>query len=97
MEVALEAGAALAADGTSVNNVLGYPGIWRGALGVRSTAINREMLIAASRALWQSTLPGELSPNPLDLVLHQRVAYEVGKAAVATGIGDADGLEQLEP
>ena len=95
--VALGAGAALAADGTSVNNVLGYPGIWRGALGVHATTINRDMLIAASRALWQSTLPGELSPNPLDLSLHQRVAYEVGKAAVATGVGEEDGLEQLEP
>ena len=94
---AIQAGAALAADGTSVNNVLGYPGIWRGALGVHATSINREMLIAASRALWQSTLPGELSPNPLDIGLHYRVAYEVGKAAVATGVGDEDGLEQLEP
>ena len=64
---------------------------------MHATTINRDMLIAASRALWQSTLPVELSPNPLDLSLHQRVAYEVGKAAVATGVGEEDGLEQLEP
>ncbi len=93
---ALEAGAALAADGTAVNNVLGYPGIWRGALGVRATEINRAMLIAAAETLAESTAPGELSPIPLDMALHRRVAYAVGRAAVDAGVGEADGLAQLE-
>ena len=94
--VALEAGAALAVDGTSVNNVLGYPGIWRGALGVRASEINREMLIAVGEALSAATPPGELSPSPLDLSVHRRIAYAVGKAAVESGVGEADGLTELE-
>lgn len=93
---AIEAGAALAADGTSVNNLLGYPGIWRGALGVRATEINRAMLIAVGEALADATPPGELSPNPIDVALHRRIAYAVGQAAVDSGVGEPDGLEQLE-
>ena len=93
---ALEAGAALAADGASVNNLLGYPGIWRGALGVRATEINRAMLIAVGEALADATPPGELSPNPIDVALHRRIAYAVGQAAVDSGVGEPDGLEQLE-
>ena len=93
---ALDAGAALAADGASVNNLLGYPGIWRGALGVRATEINRAMLIAVGEALAGATPPGELSPNPIDVTLHRRIAYAVGQAAVDSGVGEPDGLEQLE-
>ncbi len=93
---ALEAGAALAADGTSVNNVLGYPGIWSGALGVRATEINRAMLIAVGETLADAAAPGELSPSPLDITLHRRIAYAVGKAAVESGVGEPDGLGRLE-
>ena len=93
---ALEAGAAIAADGASVNNVLGYPGIWAGALGVRATEINRAMLIAVGETLADATAPGELSPSPLDVDLHRRIAYAVGLAAVETGVGERDGLELLD-
>jgi malate dehydrogenase (oxaloacetate-decarboxylating) len=93
---ALHAGAAIAADGTSVNNVLGYPGIWRGALSTRATEINREMLIAAAKAVQEATRLGELNPSPLDLSVHRSVAFAVGKAAVDSGVGQADGLEELE-
>ena len=55
-DVAMEAGAALAGTGRSdfpnqINNVLGFPGVFRGALDVRATDINEEMKLAASEAL----------------------------------------------
>jgi malate dehydrogenase (oxaloacetate-decarboxylating) len=50
-DAAIAAGAAFAADGTSVNNVLGYPGIFRGALLAGAHAINTEMKRAAAWAL----------------------------------------------
>jgi malate dehydrogenase (oxaloacetate-decarboxylating) len=92
---ALEAGAAMAADGRAVNNVLGYPGIWRGALAAQATGINRAMLMAAGEALAGLAPAGELSPNPLDLEVHREVARSVGRAAVASGIGSASGLDEL--
>ena len=94
--LAIEAGAALAADGTTVNNLLGYPGIWRGALSTQAGEINRAMLIAAGEALMEATPYGDLSPTPLDPEVHRKVAYAVGKAAVESGVGDADGLVDLE-
>ena len=94
--LALESGASLAADGTTVNNVLGYPGIWRGALTTRANTINTEMLIAAAEALAQATHPGELSPSPIDIEVHRNVAYAVGRAAVESGVGDTDSLSDLE-
>ena len=93
---AVEAGAALAADGTTVNNLLGYPGIWRGALSTQAGDINRAMLIAAGEALMEVTPDGDLSPSPLDPEVHRRVAYAVGRAAVESGVGDADGLAEIE-
>src|SRR3712207_1567187 len=49
-EDAMKAGAAFAADGTSVNNVLGYPGIYRGALLAGAGDINLKMKLAAARS-----------------------------------------------
>jgi len=48
---ALEAGAAVAADGRTINNALAYPGLFRGALDVRATDITMEMQLAAARTL----------------------------------------------
>ena len=79
-----------------MNNLLGYPGIWRGALSTQAGAINRSMLIAAGEALMGVTPHGDLSSSALDPEVHRRVAYAVGKAAVASGVGDADGLVDLE-
>jgi malate dehydrogenase (oxaloacetate-decarboxylating) len=95
-QVAIGRGARLAADGRSVNNVLGYPGIWSGALRSRATEINREMLVAAGQCLAELAPAGELMPNPLDLEVHRRVAYAVAKAAVSTGVGVEMGAEELE-
>ncbi|SMO66703.1 NAD-dependent malic enzyme [Melghirimyces algeriensis] len=76
-EAALEAGAAYAADGRSVNNVLGFPGIFRGALNARAKEITHDMLVAAAEAIADSTKKGELVPHPLDPRVHSVVSQAV--------------------
>ena len=44
----------------------------------------------------QVMLYGDLSPSALDPEVHRRVAYAVGRAAVESGVGDADGLAEIE-
>ncbi|BAQ10113.1 malate dehydrogenase [Bacillus sp. OxB-1] len=83
-EVALEAGAAFAADGRQVNNVLGFPGIFRGALNAQAKAITYPMLIAAALAIVETTKPGDLVPHPLDPQVHQNVAEAVERVANET-------------
>jgi malate dehydrogenase (oxaloacetate-decarboxylating) len=87
-DAALAAGAAFAADGTSVNNVLGYPGIFRGALLAGATAINLEMKRAAAWALAGLTVESELVPDVLDPKVHDTVAQAVRQAAVDSGVSD---------
>ena len=88
-EIALQAGAAFAADGTSVNNVLGYPGIFRGALLAGATRINLEMKRAAAWALAGLTVTAELVPEVLDRHVHDTVAEAVRQAAIDSGVADA--------
>ncbi|MFJ8066143.1 NAD-dependent malic enzyme [Psychrobacillus sp. NPDC096426] len=78
---AIAAGAAFAADGRSVNNVIGFPGIFKGALDAGASAITYPMLIAAAQAIVSHTKPGELIPNPLDPAVHHLVARAVEEAA----------------
>jgi malate dehydrogenase (oxaloacetate-decarboxylating) len=85
-EAAEAAGAAFAADGRSVNNVLGYPGIFRGALEAGAAGINVEMKLAAADAIAELATEGELVPNALDKRVHEAVAEAVKGAAVRTGI-----------
>ena len=80
-EVALEAGAAFAADGRLVNNILGFPGIFRGALNAYAKNITYPMLIAAALAIVDSTKPGDLVPHPLDPTVHENVAAAVERVA----------------
>jgi len=80
-EVALQAGAAFAADGRQVNNVLGFPGIFRGALNARAEKITYPMLIAAAQAILDTTKPGDLVPHPLDPMVHQNVTNAVERVA----------------
>jgi malate dehydrogenase (oxaloacetate-decarboxylating) len=87
-DAAVAAGAAFAADGTSVNNVLGYPGIFRGALLAGAHAINTEMKRAAAWALAGLTLESELVPDVLDRGVHDAVAEAVRLAALDSGVGD---------
>jgi malate dehydrogenase (oxaloacetate-decarboxylating) len=87
-DLALEAGAAFAADGTSVNNVLGYPGIFRGALMAGAREINISMKRAAAWALAGLTVESELVPDVLDRNVHDTVAQAVRQAAVDSGVSD---------
>jgi malate dehydrogenase (oxaloacetate-decarboxylating) len=81
-EAALAAGAAFAADGTSVNNVLGYPGIFRGALDAGAHSITSAMKLAAAHAIAEKTEASELVPDVLDRSVHEHVAEAVRTAAV---------------
>lgn len=85
-EIAREAGAAFAADGRSVNNVLGYPGIFRGALAAGARMISLEMKLAAASALAELATGEELVPDPLDGRVHEAVARAVRKAADESGV-----------
>lgn len=80
-DAALEAGAAFAADGRSVNNVLGFPGIFRGVLNAQSDKVTHPMLVAAAEAIASCTKAGDLVPQPLDRSVHERVAKAVEKVA----------------
>jgi malate dehydrogenase (oxaloacetate-decarboxylating) len=79
---ALAAGAAYAADGSAVNNVLGYPGIFRGALAAGARRITTDMKLAAAWALAGLTIESELVPDPLDRRVHEAVAEAVRATAV---------------
>jgi malate dehydrogenase (oxaloacetate-decarboxylating) len=89
-EDAIAAGAAFAADGTSVNNVLGYPGIFRGALMAGAGQINLEMKLAAAEAIADLTDENDLVPNVLDPNVHERVSNAVCEAAVESGVAHFD-------
>ena len=95
-DIAKEAGALVVGTGRSdfpnqVNNVLAFPGIFRGALDVRATHINEEMKIAAVEAIASLIQPGELHPDyvipgPFDPRVAPAVAAAVAKAAMETGV-----------
>ena len=95
-DVALAHGAVFAADGTSVNNVLGFPGIFRGAVDANAPRITHEMLIAAVEVLVRETPAGELLPNPLDKKVHLAVARAVAETAIKQGIARADFVPYVE-
>jgi malate dehydrogenase (oxaloacetate-decarboxylating) len=80
--VALERGAAFAADGKSINNVSGFPGLFKGALEARARRFTDGMLMAAASCLAQLAGPDELLPDPLDLETHAAVTAAVRAAAV---------------
>jgi malic enzyme len=83
---ALAAGAAYAADGTSVNNILGFPGLLRGALETRARRYTPSMFVAAGLAIAAAADPGELVPDPLDRRVHLAVTLAVARAAVEAGV-----------
>jgi malate dehydrogenase (oxaloacetate-decarboxylating) len=87
---AVERGAIFSADGKSVNNVLGFPGIFRGAVDSRAPRITQEMLGAAVDVLVRMTPAGELMPNPLDKQVHRAVARAVAETAIRQGIARAE-------
>ena len=93
-DLALQAGARVVATGRSdfpnqVNNVLGFPGIFRGALDVRASDINEAMKIAASQAiagLVENVSEVSIIPSPLDRRVVPAVAAAVARAAIETGV-----------
>ncbi|MDR3215984.1 MAG: NAD-dependent malic enzyme [Clostridiaceae bacterium] len=95
-DLALKAGAAVVGTGRSdfpnqINNVLAFPGIFRGALDVRASDINDEMKIAAAYALASLVSDKELSPSYIipaafDPRVKDTVAKAVAAAAVKTGV-----------
>ncbi|NOY98859.1 MAG: NAD-dependent malic enzyme [Chloroflexi bacterium] len=87
---ALAAGAAFAADGKSVNNVLGFPGIFRGIVDANAPRITDEMYLAAAQTLADMTPDGYLVPYPLDKKVHQAVARAVAEKAIEQGIARAE-------
>ncbi|MBQ3972724.1 MAG: NAD-dependent malic enzyme [Lachnospiraceae bacterium] len=90
------AGAAVVSTGRSdfpnqVNNVLCFPGIFRGALDVRASDINDEMKIAAAKAIASLVSDGELSadyilPAAFDPRVKDAVAKAAAEAAVRSGV-----------
>lgn len=95
-EEAKAAGAAVVGTGRSdfpnqVNNVLAFPGIFRGALDTRATEINEAMKLAAVYAIADLITPEELSsdkviPAPFDARIAPNVAAAVAKAAMDSGV-----------
>ena len=95
-DVAKKAGAAVVGTGRSdfpnqINNVLAFPGIFRGALDCRASEINEEMKIAASYAIASLVGDDELNPEYIlpqafDKRIGKTVAEAVKEAAVKTGV-----------
>lgn len=79
---ARERGAAFAADGKGINNVLAFPGLFKGALAARAARFTDAMLMAAARAIAEQAQDDALVPDPLDKSMHERVAAAVRQAAV---------------
>jgi malate dehydrogenase (oxaloacetate-decarboxylating) len=75
--VAREQGAAVAADGKSINNVLAFPGLFAGALRAGATDFSDAMLIAAARTIASAAPEGQLVPEALNNSLHEDVAAAV--------------------
>lgn len=94
-DLAKEAGAAVVGTGRSdfpnqINNVLAFPGIFRGALDCRAKEINEEMKIAASYAIAELVSDEDISseyilPNALDKRIGKAVAQAVTEAAKKSG------------
>jgi malate dehydrogenase (oxaloacetate-decarboxylating) len=84
--VARERGAAFAADGKGINNVLAFPGLFKGALAARVTRFSDQMLMAAADAIAQLAKGDELVPDALDKAVHERVAAAVRDAAAEAEI-----------
>ncbi len=95
-DLAVAAGAAVVGTGRSdfpnqINNVLAFPGIFRGALDVRASDINEQMKLAAAQALSDLVSSDELSPDyilplPFDPRVAPAVAAAVAAAAKSSGV-----------
>ncbi|NAS18416.1 NAD-dependent malic enzyme [Clostridium butyricum] len=95
-EDAKEAGIAVMGTGRSdypnqINNVLAFPGVFRGALDVRASEINEKMKVAAAYAISNAIAESELTaeniiPKAFDLKVQKLVAEAVKEAAIKSGV-----------
>jgi malate dehydrogenase (oxaloacetate-decarboxylating) len=95
-DAAIRGGAKVVATGRSdfpnqVNNCLGFPGIFRGALDVMARTINEAMKLAAAKALAEAVPDSDLRsdfiiPDSMDLHVPPKVAAAVARAAMETGV-----------
>ena len=95
-DLAKAAGAAVVGTGRSdfpnqINNVLAFPGLFRGALDVRASDINEQMKIAAAKAIASLVSDGELNPDYIlpaafDERVGRTVAEAVAQAARDSGV-----------
>ena len=93
---AQKAGARIVGTGLSnfpnqINNLLAFPGIFRGTLDANASEINQSMMLAAAKAIAayipQDKLADEyIIPNPLDKAVHYSVAQAVKESAIQTGV-----------
>ena len=80
-DLALGQGAAFAADGKSINNVLGFPGLFKGVLEAGAKRFTGNMMFAAARALADLAGDHDLVPDSLDLSVHRAVTDAVRNMA----------------
>ncbi|MCL2567742.1 MAG: NADP-dependent malic enzyme [Alphaproteobacteria bacterium] len=90
------AGAKVAGTGRSdypnqINNLLGFPGIFKGALDAKATKINQEMITAAIFAIANMVEQSELKddyvvPSPFNMEVHAKVSKAVSNAAIKSGV-----------
>lgn len=95
-EDAKKAGARIIGTGRSdfpnqINNVLAFPGIFRGALDVIASDINEDMKLAAAFAIAESINPNDINenhiiPKAFDLKVQNNVANYVKEAAIKSGV-----------
>lgn len=95
-DLAIKAGAFVVGTGRSdfpnqINNVLAFPGLFKGALAVRASDINEEMKIAAAQAIASIINEEEVSsdyiiPNPFDKRIVEEVSKAVSNAAIKSGV-----------
>ena len=85
-----------------INNVLAFPGVFKGALEVRARTINEEMKLAAAQAIARVIPPEELIaeyiiPSVFNRAVAPAVAEAVAKAAIASGVARRDRLPRQDP
>ena len=95
-ELAAQAGAFIVGTGSSqyanqINNLLVFPGLFRGALDVRASTVNTQMMIAAPRGIAECVAEDKLSrdyilPYAYDKSAHESVAKAVAQAAISSGV-----------
>jgi malate dehydrogenase (oxaloacetate-decarboxylating) len=93
-DTAREAGAAVVGTGRSdfpnqINNVLAFPGVFRGALDAGAKVINDEMKLAAAQALAAYVIeptPERILPDPLDKGVASHIGSAVATAARGSGV-----------